>query len=139
MENRRFEEFFDRVTDIFKKSLEEKGIKENIKITNTTEWKGIVVDMPREEEKLYHGSSYEILCNISKTWCKIKGDLVVDEEHDYEAIKALEESDCRIFGTHTHVQRKEGKPLRRESHLHFMCADKDRNDTIRMINFLKNY
>lgn len=88
---------------------------------------------------MYHGSSYEILCNRSKTWCKIKGDLVTDEEHDYETAKRLEESDCKIFSVHTHTQEKERKSSHKELHIHFICQDRDRDDTIRMINFLKNY
>ena len=134
----RYEEFFDRIIDIFKKGLEEKGIKETPLITKTTEFKGISVDMPRREKELYHGSTYEILCNITKIWCKIKGDLVIDEEHDYDVTKALEESNCKVFDTHRHVQKTDEK-LCGESHLHFMCIDKDREDTIKMINFLKNY
>lgn len=135
----RSEEFFDRIIDTFKKGIEEKGSKENPGITTASEFKGIIIDMPKREKGLYHGSSYEILCNIPKTLCKIKGDLVVDEEHDYEANKTLEESDCRVFSIHRHVQKKEGKLPYAESHIHFICQDKERTDTINMINFLKNY
>lgn len=136
--SKRFEEFFDKIKEIFKKSIEEKGLKEEPKIT-PVEFNGFHIDLPRKQKDMYHGSSYEILCNKPKTWCKIKGDLVIEEDHDYEAIKALEDSDCKIFSTHTHVQRKEGKLPYIESHLHFICQDRDRTDTIKTINFLKDY
>ena len=143
--SKRFEEFFDKIKDIFKegiieqqKQTKEKGLKEELKIT-PMEFKGFHIDLPRKQKDMYHGSSYEILCNKPKTWCKIKGDLVVEEDHDYETIKELEFADCKIFSTHTHVQRKEGKPPYIESHLHFICQDRDREDTVKMINFLKDY
>jgi len=139
-QSRRFEEFFDEIKDIFKKSIEEKGLKGELKISPSTEFKGFAIDMPKKQKDMYHGSSYEILCNISKTWCKIKGDLVVEEDYDYEPTKILEESDCKIFGVHSHVAIKDKQKLPyRESHIHFICQDKDRRDTIRMINFLKDY
>src|SRR3989304_6495148 len=89
-----FEEFFDRIKDIFKKSIEEKGLEEEPKIT-PVEFNGFHIDLPRKQKDMYHGSSYEILCNRPKTWCKIKGDLVTEEDYDYEAVKALEDSDCK--------------------------------------------
>lgn len=136
--SKRFEEFFDKIKDIFRKGIEEKGIIEEPKIT-PVEFNGIHIDLPRKKKDMYHGSSYEILCNRSKTWCKIKGDLVVEEDYDYEVVKALEDSDCKIFSTHTHAQQKEGKLPYRESHLHFICQDRDRIDTMKMINFLKDH
>ncbi len=72
--SKRFEEFFDKITDIFKKGIEEKGLIEEPKIT-PMEFKGFHIDLPRKRKDMYHGSSYEILCNKPKTWCKIKGDL----------------------------------------------------------------
>lgn len=135
----RFEEFFDKVIDIFKEGLEERHIKENPLVTETPEFKGIIVNMPRKEKDIYHGSTYSILCNRSKTLCKIKGDLVTDSDSEYRVNKVLEESDCKIFDTHLHVKRIEGVPFRDESHIHFICQDKDREDTIRMIHLLKNY
>lgn len=141
---KRFEEFFDKIKDIFKEGIieqqklsGEKGIKEEPKIT-PMEFKGFHIDLPRKQKDMYHGSSYEILCNRLKTWCKIKGDLVTEEDYDYEVIKALEDSDCKIFSTHSHVN-KLGKFPYRESHLHFICQDRDREDTVNMINFLKDY
>lgn len=144
--SKRFEEFFDKIKDIFKEGIieqqklsKEKGLKEELKIT-PMEFTGFHIDLPRKQKDMYHGSSYEILCNKPKTWCKIKGDLVTEEDYDYEVVKALEDSDCKIFSTHTHVdQRKEGKLPYIESHLHFICQDRDREDTIKMINFLKDH
>ncbi len=143
-EDKRFEEFFDKIKDIFKKGIierqkpsEEKDIKEEPKIT-PVEFNGFHIDLPRKQKDMYHGSSYEILCNRPKTWCKIKGDLVTEEDYDYEAVKALEDSDCKIFSTHTHIN-KLGKLPYIESHLHFICQDRDRTDTIKIINFLKDY
>lgn len=139
-QGRRFEEFFDRIKDIFKKSVEERGLKGELKISPSAEFKGYAIDMPKKQKDMYHGSSYEILCNIPKTWCKIKGDLVVDEDYDYVVTKTLEESDCKIFGVHSHAKKRgEQKLPYRESHIHFICQDKDREETMRVINFLKSY
>ena len=132
-------EFFDKIIDIFKKSVEKRGLEGELK-TTPTEFKGFTIDLPRKQKDIYHGSSYEILCNRSKTLCKIKGDLVIEEDYDYEATKMLEESDCKVFGVHTHVDKREEEKLpHRESHIHFICQDRDRQDTMRMINFLKDY
>jgi hypothetical protein len=133
----RFDEFFDKIKDMFKEGIETKGIKEEPKIT-PMEFKGFHIDLPRKQKDMYHGSSYEILCNKPKTWCKIKGDLVTEEDYGYEVVKVLEDSDCKIFSTHTHVNEL-GKFPYTESHLHFICQDRDRIDTIKMINFLKDY
>lgn len=128
-QSRRFEEFFDRIKDIFKKGVEERGIKEELIITPSSEFKGYAIDLPKKQKDMYHGSSYEILCNIPKTWCKIKGDLVVEEDYDYEPTKILEESDCKVFGVHTHAAKREEQKLPyRESHI-----------PMKMVNFLKNY
>ncbi len=142
---KRFEEFFDKIKDIFKEGIierqklsKEKGLTEEPKIT-PMEFNGFHIDLPRKKKDMYHGSSYEILCNRPKIWCKIKGDLVTEEDYDYKVIETLEFADCKIFSTHTHVQRKEGKLPYRESHLHFICQDRDRTDTIKTINFLKDY
>lgn len=135
--SKRFEIFFDKIKAIFKEGMEEKGIKEEPKII-PVEFNGFHIDLPKKKNDIHHGSSYEILCNKPKTWCKIKGDLVVGEDHDSETIKELEFADCKIFSTHTHVN-KTGKSPYRESHLHFICQDRDSTDTIKMINFLKNY
>lgn len=137
------EEFFDKIAGIFKKSLEEKGSKENPRIT-TIEFKGFTIDLPRKEAQSYHGSSFDILCNHpTRSWCKIKGDIVTHPDSEYTVNKMLEESGCKIFSTHSHIQRKkEGQiplDLQEESHIHFICEDKDRDDTIRMIKLLKNY
>lgn len=136
--SKRFEEFFDKVKDIFEKGIAEKGIEGRYK-TIPLEFSGFHIDLPRKQKDMYHGSSYEILCTKPKTWCKIKGDLVTEEDCDYEVTKKLEESDCKIFSVHSHVQTKEGKLPKRESHLHFICQDRDRDDTIKLINFLKDY
>lgn len=136
--SKRFEEFLDNIKDIFEKGIEEKGIEGRYK-TIGVEFSGFHIDLPRKQEDMYHGSSYEILCNRPKTLCKIKGDLVTNEDYDYEVVDKLEESDCKIFSVHTHAQQREGKMPKRESHLHFICQDRDKEDTIRMINFLKNY
>ena len=133
-----FEEFFDKIKDIFKKGIEEKGIKEEPKIT-PIEFNGFNIDLPKKQKDMYHGSSYEILCNRPKTWCKIKGDLVIEEDYDHEAVNTLELADCKIFRTHTHVDKREEKFPYKESHIHFICQDRDRTDTIKMINFLKDY
>lgn len=136
--SKRFEEFFDKIKDIFEKGIEEKGVEGSYK-TIPVEFSGFHIDLPRKKGDMYHGSSYEILCNKPKTWCKIKGDLVADEDNEHDATKALEESDCKIFSVHTHTQKKEGKSPKREFHLHFICQDRDREDTIKTINFLKKY
>lgn len=127
--SKRFEIFFDKIKAIFKEGIEEKGIKEEPKII-PVEFNGFHIDLPKNKKEIYHGSSYEILCNKPKTWCKIKGDLVVEKVHEDEIIKELEFAHCKIFDIHTHL---------RESHLHFICQDRDSTDTIKMINFLKNY
>jgi hypothetical protein len=133
---KRSEEFFDKIKEIFEKGIEEKGIEGRYK-TMPVEYSGFFIDLPRNKKNAYHGSIYEILCNKSKTWCKIKGDLVTEEDQAYEVIKNLEKSDCKIFSIHTHVT--EGKLSRKENHIHFICQDRDRDDMIRMINFLKDY
>jgi hypothetical protein len=132
------EELFDTIKEIFEEGIVEKGIEGRYK-TIPLEFSGFNIDLPRKKQDVYHGSSYEILCNKSKTLCKIKGDLVTMEDSDHEATDILEKSDCKIFSVHTHVQKKEGKLPNRESHIHFICQDRERIDTIRMINFLKHY
>lgn len=135
----RSEKFFDNIIDIFKKGLKERGVKDIPLVTATEEWKGISIDMPRKVKDAYHGSSYEILCNRTKSWCKIKGDLVTDPGSEFGISKSLDESDCKIFSTHRHLKRKDGRPPREESHLHFICQDKDDDDTMRIIKLLKDY
>lgn len=138
-QNKRFEEFFDKIINIFEKGIVERGLKGELK-TTLMEFKGFTIDLPKKQKDAYHGSSYEILCNRPKTWCKIKGDIVIEEDYDYDVTKMLEESDCKVFGIHTHATKIEKEKLpHRESHIHFICQDRDREDTIRMINFLKNY
>lgn len=134
---KRFEDFFDEIKEIFEKGIEEKNIEGRYK-TIPVEFSGFYIDLPRKKQDMYHGSIYEILCNKPKTWCKIKGDLVTVEDNEHEVTEVLEKSDCKIFGTHIHLGSKERK-FQRESHIHFMCQDRDKIDTLRMINFLKNY
>lgn len=136
--SKRFEEFFDKIKEIFEKGIEEKGIEGRYKII-PVEYSGFYIDLPRNKKNMYHGSIYEILCNKSKTWCKIKGDLVTEEGQDYEVIKKLEESDCKIFSVHTHANKIKEELSHKENHIHFICQDRDRDDTNRMINFLKDY
>ena len=136
----RREGFLEKIKDILKKGAEERGLKEGLTTTPTDEFKGFYIDMPKKQKDMYHGSVYGILCNTFGTLCKIKGDLVIDEDHDYEVTKRLETSDCKVSGVHTHVDMREDKKLPyRESHIHFICDDKDRTDTISTINFLKDY
>lgn len=132
MPERRYEEFLDRIIDILKKDLKVEPV------ITPTEFKGIAIDMPRKGEERYHGSSYEILCNRTYTWCKIRGDLVVGTENEDITHKDIEKSDCRVFEVHKHRSHKEGEEDKVESHIHFMCMDKDREGTLRMINFLKS-
>jgi hypothetical protein len=135
-QGKRFDIFFDRIKDIFRKAIKEKGIAEPTIIP--VEYNGFQIDLPKKKSDIYHGSSYEILCDKPKPWissdvpklCKIKGDLVVGKDHEDETIKILERAHCKIFDSHPHL---------RESHLHFICQDRDSADTIRMINFLKDY
>ncbi len=131
MPERRYEEFLDRIIDILKKDLKEEPV------ITPVEYKGASIDMPRKEEKRYHGSSYEIICNRTYTWCKIKGDLVVDIENEDTTHREIEKSDCRVFDTHRHIGHIKGED-KAESHIHFICADQDRESTLRMINYLKS-
>lgn len=130
-------DIFDKIKDIFEEGIAEKGVEGRYN-TISLEFSGFHIDLPKKEKDMYHGSSYEILCNKSKTLCKIKGDLVTEEDYDYEPTKVLEESDCKIFSVHTHATLRKERPYR-ESHIHFICQDKDRKDTIEMANFLKHY
>ncbi len=132
-------ELFDKIKDIFREGIEEKGTKD-VLITIPLEYSGFNFSLPKKQKDVYHGSSYDIMCDKSRSLCKIQGDLVTEEDYDYEAIEILEKSDCKIFNVHTHVtQRKEEKFPYRESHIHFICKDKSRRDTIQMVNFLKHY
>ena len=54
-------------------------------------------------------------------------------------LKRLEDSDCKIFSTHTHAQKKEGKLPYRESHLHFICQDRDLEIVVDHSNMLSVY
>lgn len=138
-EDRQFEEFFSKIKGILKQGAEERGLKEEL-TTTPIAFKGTYIDMPKKQKDMYHGSVYGIMCNEYARLCKIKGDIVVEEDHDYEVTKTLEESECKVFSVHTHADlRGERKLPYRESHLHFICDDKDRTDTINMINFLKDY
>ena len=132
MLERKYEWFLDKAVDLLKKDLK------IAPIITPIEFKGVTIDMPKKENKLHHGSSYEILCNNIYTWCKIRGDLVVDEKDEETTYKTIEKSNCRVFDTHKHYFKKEGEEQKMESHIHFMCIDKDREDTIRMIQFLKS-
>lgn len=131
------DEFFDKIINILKKGAQERGAKEDIVITNTPSWKGIAIDMPKEHEKAYHGSVYEIICSESKLWCRIKGDLVTTPEKEEFAHRTLEKSDCRVFDIRHHKSREEEEIS--QSHIHFICKTKDKSDTINMINFLRDY
>ena len=130
--------FFDQLKDIFEKGIEEKGIEGSYKDV-PLEFNGFQIDLPRNKEDMYHGSSYEILCNRGKTRCKIKGDLVAGEGHENDVIKTLELADCKIFGIHTHIRQDTIKPKKKEHHIHFICQDRDKEDTKKMIHFLKIY
>jgi hypothetical protein len=131
-------DFFDMIFDILKKGSEERGLKEGPILIKTPEFKGVSINMPKMNKDAYHGSSYEILCDNSKLWCKIKGDIVVDPDSEITISKLIEESDCKTFKIHRHTKTKE-KYTHEETHLHFMCEDKDRYDTIAMAEFLKQY
>lgn len=130
--------FLGKIREIFEKGIEEKGIEGRFKET-PVEFNGFQIDLPRKKEDMYHGSSYEILCNRPQTRCKIKGDLVVEKDYENDVIQTLESSDCKIFGTHIHIRQNGTKPIKKESHIHFICQDRDKEDTIRMIHFLKIY
>ncbi len=130
MIGRRYEEFLDSVVDILRKDLEEELI------ATPVEFRGVTIDMPKKG-KLQHGSSYRILCNTIYTWCTINGDLVVNGKDEETTHKIIEKSDCKVFDIHRYISKK-GEENKEESHIHFMCVDKDRQDTVRMINFLKS-
>ncbi len=134
-EDHRTEEFFNLIIETFKEGLDNKGIKEKI-IKTPSELKGYAFDLPKKEKGIYHGSSFEILCK--STWCRLKGDLVVETEREEIVNRELERSGkCRIFETHRHISHK-NENLPPESHIHFMCLPTDRFDTLKMVNFLKD-
>lgn len=45
-------------------------------------------------------------CATIYTWCKIKGDLVVDEKDKEATRRDIEKSDCRVFDVHKHHQKR---------------------------------
>ena len=103
---------------------------------------GITVDTPRTQKGMYHGSGFEIGCNKSITICNIGGDLAVKRELENNTKENLEKLDCEVFDIHRHPEEilyQIKEPKEKESHLHFRCSDKNMTDTIKIINFIKDY
>lgn len=103
---------------------------------------GIIIDTPKVQEDMYHGSSFEIVCNRPIAICKICGDLAVRRDLENSTKENLEKLDCEIIDIHRHpeeilFQIKESE--KKESHLHFRCSDKTFNDTTKIVNFIKDY
>lgn len=140
MVNEIFNERLNLLADIFRKT------KRNPKITITEHGgiHGLIVDTPRKFKGMYHGSGYEIGCDKQITKCNIGGDLATRRVLEDITKEQLEKLDCEVFDIHRHpedvlYQLKEPLEKEKESHLHFRCPDKDFTNTVKIVQFIKNY
>ena len=128
----------DKIADIFRETKR----KPKIIFTEHGGIYGITIDTPRTQKGMYHGSGFEIGCNKPITICNIGGDLAVRRDLENKTKENLEKLNCEIIDIHRHpeeilAQIKE--PEEKESHLHFRCSNKNMTDTIKIVNFIKNY
>lgn len=131
-------EQLNKIADIFRKTKREPKIDfiEHEGIC------GITVDTPRTQKGMYHGSSFEIGCNKPITICNIGGDLAAKRGLENNIKENLEKLDCDIVDIHRHPEKilaqiKETEE--KESHIHFRCSDKNMVNTIKIVNFIKDY
>ena len=98
----------------------------------------IVVDMPRKKGQ-YHGSSYAIGENVCHD---IEGDIVVPILIKDTVVDNIKKENCVITGIHKYAGG--GKmPISKEdietqAHIHFKCRGKNKEDTIKTLEYLSN-
>jgi len=130
------DDMFNKIMTIFRKA------KAEPKIFKLKDFDEIFIDMPKKEEIFYHRSSYEIRCNKPRVLCETRGDLVTKRELENNTKTSLEKLDCKITDIHRHpedILYQINKPTDQTSHLHFICKDKSEHDTLRILNFVKDF
>lgn len=128
----------NKIADIFRKTKRESKIA----FMEHGGIYGITVDTPRRQKGMYHGSSFEIGCNKPITICNIGGDLAAKRDLENNVKENLEELDCDIIDIHRHPEKilaQIKETAEKESHLHFRCSNKNMVDTIKIVNFIKDY
>ncbi len=94
--------------------------------------KSLHIDIPKKENIFYHGSSYIIDCDENIKRCDTRGTLVTVFNDGEKVKKNLEEFGCNIIAIHDYNGIKV-----RSTHVHFRCENKDYDNTIKILNFLK--
>ena len=132
---------YEKIIDIINEPYKNKNIKPNIYGRHICKDKAVIlVDMPHTEDA-YHGSSFDFRCSIDI--CYINGEIVTKREFEKDTSDKIIEKGCKIRKIHQHPENVmamiPGRQYEKESHIHFTCADKDYNSTLKIANLLREY
>ena len=88
----------------------------------------VTIDMPIKFVG-EHGSSYNFRCRQNLKKCNFYGDIVTLRKDSKNVQENVKKEECDIVTLHEH----------RKSHIHFKCKDRSFEDTLKIVNFLKEY
>lgn len=96
--------------------------------------KKLLIYIPKKEEIFYHGSYYDIDCDEKNRKCDIRGELVTTLKTSDDVRKKIEGFTCDVLAIHKHY----GISIK-STHAHFICENKNYDDTIKITKFLKEH
>lgn len=133
---------YEKIIDVINEPYIDRTLKPNFYGKHILPDKALILlDTPRKEGA-YHGSSLQFNCR--RDICSISGEVIVERDLEKDTSNKVESHDCTIREIHQHPEsilatvpgREE---QRKESHIHFTCADKRYSDTINIAKFLREY
>lgn len=140
IEKNKYEEIINTINEPYKNKSDKPNVYGRHIFTDKAL---ILLDTPCKEGA-YHGSSFEFLCH--EDICSVKGQIVTKREFEKDVSDKIIETSCTIREIHRHPESILATPPGRvlseqekESHIHFTCADKDYNNTLKIAKFLREY
>jgi len=135
---------YEKIIDIINEPYKSKGSKPNIYGRHIFTDKALILfDTPCKEDA-YHGSSFTLSCRGDI--CSVNGEIVTKREFEKDVSNRIIETSCTIRDIHRHPEcilatppSREWKECEKESHIHFTCADKDYNNTVKIAKVLREY
>jgi len=135
---------YEKIIDVINEQYKNKDIKPNVYGKHiSTDEAFILLDMPKKEG-MYHGSAFDFRCR--RDICRMSGEIIVQRELEKGVSDKFIEMSCIVKKIHKHpesimasVPGKQYKKGELASHIHFICPNKDYNDTIKIAKFLREY
>lgn len=132
---------FEKIIDIINEPYENRDHKPNFYGRHILRDRALILVYTPRKEDISCGSSFRFNC--LGDICSINGEIIVERGIEKDTSDKVKLQSCTVTEIRRYgdvMKMAPGKQnYRKESHIHFICKDKNYNNTINITKFLKEY